>query len=140
MNLQIESSAINKIDISGYATRHALTEEHGIERYSPPSLSLDIDGTIQKCGKSVETLFGYRPHELAWQHISCLFPKFSEVALVEGNRLNPLLSYLCHCDHAFEGISKQSDIIICNLNFFLIEHKGLQNMRLIVRPVANEKS
>ena len=140
MNLQIESNATKKNDISGYATRHALTKEHGIERYSPPSLSLDIHGTIQRCGKSVEAVFGYPPHELVWQHIACLFPKFSEVALVEGNGLNPLLSYLCHCDHAFEGINRQGDIIICNLNFFLIEHKGMQNMRLIVRPVANEKS
>lgn len=134
MNLQIESSA------PPFVLPHMLSEEYPAERFSPPALSLDAQGFIQASGKSVEKLFGYRQHELVWQHISCLFPKFAEIALMEGDQLNPLLRYLCHCDHVFEAINKQSEIIICNLNFFLIEHRGTPNLKLIVRPVGGAKS
>lgn len=140
MNLQIESDAINKIDVSAYARQQTLTGAQPTEQYSPPSLSLDADGLIQECDKSVETLFGYRQHELVSHHISCLFPKLTEVALMQGNRLNPLFNYICHCDHVFKAVNKQSDIITCNLNFFLVENKGKLNLRLIVRPVANAQS
>lgn len=139
MNLQIESDAINKIDVSVYAKQQTLTDVQPTE-YSPPSLSLDADGLIQECDKSVETLFGYRQHELVWHHISCLFPKLAEVALMQGNRLNPLFNYICHCDHVFEALNRQCDIITCNLNFFLVENKGKLNLRLIVRPIANARS
>jgi hypothetical protein len=140
MNLQIESDAMNKSNISSHATRHTLADEHETERYSPPELSLDTNGYIQECDKTVERLFGYHQHELLWQHISCLFPKFLEIALLQGNRLNPMLSYICHCDYGFEAINKRSETVICNLNFFLTEHKGTPNLRMIVRSVANAKS
>jgi transcriptional regulator of aromatic amino acid metabolism len=128
---------MNKIDFSSHATLHALIDERETERYSPPALSLDTNGYIQECDNTVEKLFGYRQHELLWQHISCLFPKFSEMDLLQGNRLNPMLSYICHCDYVFEAINKQSEIVICNLKFFLMEHKGVPNLRMIVRSIAN---
>lgn len=140
MNLQIESGTMNKSNISSRATLHKLTDEHETERYSPPALSLDTNGYIQDCDKTVERLFGYRQHELLFQHISCLFPKFLEMALLQGNRLNPMLSYICHCDYVFEAINKQSETVICNLNFFLMESKGTPNLRMIVRSIANAKS
>jgi hypothetical protein len=45
-------------------------------------MTLDEQGYIRECDKSVETLFGYCQHELVWQHISCLFPKLTEFALI----------------------------------------------------------
>jgi hypothetical protein len=140
MNLQIESGTMNKRDISSQATLHTLADEHETERYSPPALSLDANGYIQECDKTVEKLFGYLQHELLWQHISCLFPKFLEMNLLQGNRLNPMLSYICHCGYAFEAINKQSETVICNLNFFLMESEGTPNLRMIVRYIANAKS
>jgi hypothetical protein len=137
MDLQIKSNAINKIDTSRFAIHHALTDEPCAERHSPPSFSLDTFGFIRSCGSSIERIFGYSRHELEWQHISCLFSKFSEVSLMLDERLNPLLSYLCHCDHVFEAIDKHGDIISCKLNIFVIENNGMPSMRLIVRPVAN---
>ena len=136
MNLQIESKTMNRTDVSSCFKRNTLTDTHPAERHSPPVLLLDADGVIRECDQSVESIFGYRQHELIWQHISCLFPKFMEIALMQGNRLNPLLNYICHCDHLFEAVSKQSGIVICNLNFFLVEHNGSPSLRLIVRPVA----
>lgn len=140
MNLQIESSAKTKHDVSSHAKRMILKAEHLTERHTPPVLLLDVNGFIQECGKSVEKIFGYQQHELVWQHISCLFPQLSDVALMQESRLNPMLNYICHCDHVFEAINKQSDIVVCHLNFLLVEHKGMQNLRLIVRPVIGAKS
>lgn len=139
MNLQTESNATNRIHNSR-TNRKMLTDENPTVRYSSPMLALDAGGFIQECGESIETIFGYRKHELVWQHISCLFPNFVEVVLMQENRLNPLLSYLCHCDHVFEAIHKQGHVVICNLNFFLVENKGTPKLRMIVRPVANAKS
>jgi PAS domain-containing protein len=137
MNLQIESAAINETDVSVYAKQQTLTDVQPTGQHSLPLLSLDADGLIRECDKSVETLFGYRRHELVLHHISCLFPKLTEIALMQGNRLNPLFNYICHCDHVFEAINRQRDIITCKLNFFLVENKGKLNVRLIVRPIAN---
>jgi PAS domain S-box-containing protein len=138
MNMLIESNAIDKIDV--YAKQQTPPDEQLVERYSPPALLLDADGFIQACNKSVEELFGYRQHELVLHHISRLFPKLTEVSLMQGTRLNPLFNYICHCDHVFKALNKQSDIITCNLNFLLVENKGKLNLRLIVRPVANVQS
>lgn len=140
MNLQIESNLITKFDTSSYLKLHTLTKEQPLERYSPPSLSLDTDGFIAQCGTSIEDLFGYTQQELMWRHICCLFPKFSEVELMQSGRMNPLLSYLCHCDHEFDAINKQGKIITCNLNFFLMDINGMPSLRLIVRPVSNPKA
>lgn len=140
MNLQIENNLITKIDTSSYLKLQTLTEEQPLERYSPPSLSLDTDGFIAQCGTAIEELFGYTRQELMWRHICCLFPKFSEVDLMQTGRLNPQLSYLCHCDHEFNAINKRGRVVTCNLNFFLIEHNGMPSLRLIVRPVGNSKA
>lgn len=140
MNLQIESEALSEIDVPVYAKQQTLTNEQPAERYSPPAISLDADGNIQACNKSVEELFGYRQQELLLHHISCLFPKLTEVALMQGNRLNPLFNYICHCDHVFKAVNKQSGIITCNLNFLLVENNGKLNLRLIVRPFADAQS
>lgn len=138
MNLQIESSANDRIQNFSRANRQILSVDNPTMRYSSPMLALNTDGFIQECGESIQTIFGYRQHELIWQHISRLFPHFSDVALMRGDRLNPMLSYLCHCDHVFEAINKQGEVVICNLNFFLVENKGVPNLRMIVRPVAND--
>ncbi|MDO8990308.1 MAG: hypothetical protein Q7U91_11830 [Sideroxyarcus sp.] len=140
MNLQIESSAKTKNMDSSQSRRLVLKAEHLTERHTPPVLLLDVNGFIQECGKTVEKIFGYRQHELVWQHISCLFPQLVDMPLMQGNHLNPMLNYICHCDHVFEAINKQSDIVVCHLNFFLVEYKGMQNLRLIVRPVAEENA
>jgi PAS domain S-box-containing protein len=140
MNLQMESSNRSRLNILPRADQQTLIDKQMTKRQSPPTLTLDANGSIQECSNSIETIFGYHPHELVWQHISCLFPRFSEVALIQGNQLNPMLNYLCHCDHVFEATDKRGDVVICNLNFFIVENKGTPNLKLIVRPVANAKS
>ncbi|HLP97817.1 MAG TPA: PAS domain-containing protein [Sideroxyarcus sp.] len=139
MDLQIENGATHinaaHLNIHSYAKRRTRNEEC-LEYSSPAAFSLDANGFILECDRSVETLFGYSQLELVWQHISCLFPKLAEVALIQSGRLNPMLNFICHCDHIFEAIDRQSGIVTCNLTFLLVENKGTQNLRLIVRPVA----
>jgi hypothetical protein len=117
-----------------------LKAEHLTERHTPPVLLLDVNGFIQECEKSVGTIFGYQQHELGWQHISILFPQLVDMPLMQGECLNPMLNYICHCDHVFEAINKQSNIVVCHLNFLLVEFKGMRNLRLIVRPLVEEKT
>jgi PAS domain S-box-containing protein len=109
----------------------------GWSSYTPIEFSLDENGFIQECSKSVEMVLGYHQQELVWQHISCLFPKLSEVALVQEHRMNQMLSDTCRCGHAFDALSKHGDLIKCNLSFLLTENEGISTLKLIVRPVAN---
>ncbi len=139
MSSLTQSKALRIMDDPVRASNPRMTDEQGMERNFPASLSLDTRGLIRTCAKPVEEMFGYRHQELIWQHISRLFPKFSEVAIIKGGRLNPLLNYLCHCDHPFDAMNKQGEVITCNLNLFLIENNGQNCLRLIVRPLAGAK-
>jgi hypothetical protein len=136
MNMLTENFATRTMDSASHAVRHAVKTERKSEHHSPAVLLLDVNGYIQECGNSIEELCGYSQHELLWQHISCLFPKLGEIDLLQNGKLNPMLNYICHCDHIFEAMHKKSGIIVCNLNFFMVEHAGGQNLRLIVRPVV----
>jgi PAS domain S-box-containing protein len=140
MNMLTESFATKMVDAAAQAVRNSMNTEQHATRFSPPVLLLDADGFIQECGHSIEQIFGYSQHELLWQHISCLFPKLGEVDLIQQGRVNPMLNYICHCDHIFEVINKQGGITVCNLNFFMLDHTGTKNLRLIVRPVAAANS
>ncbi|MBI5890693.1 MAG: hypothetical protein HZB47_08460 [Nitrosomonadales bacterium] len=135
MDLQVD----NKIDTLPSTTLKMLADQRAAGWRSPPALALDAGGFIQECGMCAETIFGYRQHELFWQHISCLIPSFADIPLMQGNRIDPMLNYICHCDHVFEAVDKQGKVVACNLNFFLVENKGVSSLRLIVRPVANAR-
>lgn len=140
MNLQTERD--NILEIGSYSSsRHPeWTERQLLDVYAPPMLSLDDRGTIQECNISVEQLLGYPRNELVWQHISCLIPQFAEIDLILQDELNPLLTYICQCDHVFEAINKHGEIIKCNLNFFGIRQEGTTSLRLILRPIDNAQS
>jgi PAS domain S-box-containing protein len=134
MNLQIKHEAIRDIN-SSFSTQQQWIDGQLSEVYAPPMLSLDDRGIIRECNKSVEKLSGYQRNELVWQHISCLIPQFAEIDLVLQDEVNPLLTYICHCDHVFEAIDKHGEIITCNLNLFTIRQDGTTTLRLILRPV-----
>lgn len=134
MNLWMKGNATSEIDSSSYSKQRKLTDDHLTELNDTPALLLDDQGIIKECSQSFEKLFGYNRSELVWQHISCLFPQLSEIDLILEDRLNPLLNYICYCDHIFEALNSRSDIIICNLSFVRIEYDGRRFLRLIVRP------
>lgn len=140
MNLQAERDTIRELDSLTSSKQQEWTNKQLFDVYAPPMLSLDDHGIIQECNISVEKLLGYPRRELVWQHISCLIPQIAEIDLVLQDELNPLLTYICHCDHVFEAIDKHGDIIRCNLNFFSIRQEGTTTLRLILRPIENAQS
>lgn len=106
------------------------------EQNGPPALMLDEVGIIRDCSKSVERLFGYRPDELVWQHISCLFPQFSKVELIQKGQINQKLNFISRCGHIFMGLNKQGNPIPTELNFVRLEHNGVCNLRLVLHSAA----
>jgi PAS domain S-box-containing protein len=130
----INDYSLKKNEISSYAEQQLpIDEEHVVEMHDAPAFLMNVQGIIRSCNKSAERRFGYPQSDLLWQHISCLFPQFADVELVMQNHLNPLLNYLCRCDHIFEAINKKGEIISCNLTFFSIEREGMHLLRLVVR-------
>jgi PAS domain S-box-containing protein len=121
------------IEVNG-ATNDELLGKRAAEWDEPPALVLNEKGEIQDCNASVERLFGYRMNELVWQHISCLFPQLSEVALVQQGGINPTLGFISRCGHVFLGLTKQGKPIQNELSIIRLEHKGSCTLRLILRP------
>lgn len=138
MNLAKYSNA--PIDTNAFPVSERLERTHIASWHEPPALTLDERGMIRDCSKSGETLFGYRRHNLVWQHVSMLFPQLSEVALVQQQRLNPLLNFLCRCGKLFQTQNRQGDIFFSKLSFVHLEYDGMYTLRLIVLPSDNTKS
>lgn len=137
MNLHSESNNVIELTARSFNEIEKQHERQLTERHEPPMLLLDEDGMIKDCSKSVERLFGYRLNEIIWQHVSCLFPKFLETALIQKGRVNPKFNYIAHCGHIFQGVSKQGQTIPTRLNFICIERDEF-TMKLILRPFSNE--
>lgn len=120
--------------------QHPLDEERVVEMHDAPAFLMNVQGIIRSCNKSAERRFGYPQSELLWRHISCLFPQFADVELVMQDHLNPLLNYLCRCDHVFDVIDKNGETVGCNLTFFSVEREGMQLLRLVVRSSDDANS
>ncbi len=122
------------------AERLKRTHKYSAKWHEPPALTLDERGMICDCSESGESLFGYRRHDLTWQHVSKLLPQLSGVALVLEGRINPLLQFLCHCGHLFQVQNRLGDTFPSGLSFVHLEHDGIHTLRLIVRPSDNAKT
>lgn len=140
MNLVKKSNTVFEANAPSYAVRQELTDEYPAEWYESPVLTMDERGMIRDCNKSVERLFGYRYHELVWQHVSMLFPQLAGVALVQEGRFNPLLNFLCHCGHLFQSQNRQGDTLTSELSFVQLDHDGSRTLRLIVRYSGNAEA
>jgi PAS domain S-box-containing protein len=131
----------NGTEIETNATSREVRQEHtdiySTEWHDRLALTLDERGVIRDCNKSGEKLFGYRRHDLVWQHISNLLPQLLGVDLIQDGRVNPLLDYLCHCGHLFQVQNRQGDAIPSELCFVHLEHNGNRTLRLIVHPSCN---
>ena len=140
MNLVKKSNNVIETNAPSYAVGREWTDEHPAEWYEPPTLALDERGMICNCNKSGERLFGYRPHDLVWQHVSMLFPQLTGVAVVQEGRFNPLLYFLCLCGKLFQSQNRQGDTFLSNLSFVRLENDSKPILRLIVSPSDNAKS
>jgi PAS domain S-box-containing protein len=134
--MNLEKKSDNLIDLpnrSGNQMRKVFGES-SVELNEPPVLLLDEAGMIKDCNKSVERLFGYRLSELAWQHVSRLFPQLSGAALIQKGQVNPKIGYISRCGHIFHGLDKQGNAVPAEMTLIRLEHDGLCTLRLILRP------
>ncbi|MGC2456413.1 MAG: PAS domain-containing protein [Gallionellaceae bacterium] len=112
-------------------------QQHVAEWHEPATLTLDELGMIHDCSKSGESLFGYRRSDLMLQHVSWLFPQLSDVVLVENSRINPRLSFLCHCGHHFMAHGREGRTFLSKLSFVLLDIAEKGVLKLIVWPDGN---
>jgi hypothetical protein len=112
-------------------------ERHVAEWHEPATLTLDELGMIHDCSNSGEKLFGYCRSDLVLQHVSRLFPQLSDVVLVENSRINPRLSFLCHCGHLFVAQGREGHTFFSKLSFVLLDIAEKEVLKLIVWPVGH---
>lgn len=111
------------------------TDTESAQATEPVVLMLDEGGVIFDCSRSCERLFGYFRSDLLRQHVSKLFPQFSQVALIQKCRINPRIAFLCHCGHRFRAQGRQGDTIFSELSFVQLDNAERKALRMIVRPV-----
>ncbi len=105
--------------------------------HEPATLMLDMDGMIRDCSKSGESLFGFIRSDLVLQHISRLFPQLADIVLVEKNRINPRLYYICHCGHHFTAQDREGNTFLSKLNFVYLDNAENGILKLMVQPFRN---
>ena len=100
----------------------------------PAELMIDEKGKILDCSTTSESIFGYTHRELISQNVSALIPQLSEVELVQKDRPNPLLKYLCHCGHLFKAKRKDGKIFDSELSLVDLYHSKKHFLKLFVLP------
>jgi PAS domain S-box-containing protein len=94
------------------------------------SLTLDDQGVIRDASRSCEQFFGYQPDELAGRHVSTLLPQLRETELVQEDRINSRLAYLCHCATPFQARQRGG---LCFASELFINRLGNDNIVALVR-------
>jgi PAS domain-containing protein len=97
------------------------------------ALVLDDRGMIQECSGASEDLFGYRPNELVWQHVSLVLPQLAEVRLVENGQINSRLHFLCSLGGYFRALTRSGEQFASDLFLNDLGKPGAPRLRLIVR-------
>ncbi len=106
------------------------------EKSEVAALTLDEEGNILDCNFAAETLFGYESSELLSRHISLLFPQFGDSSLLDGGKLNPKISFMCHCGHLFRVRDSMSRPLVGELHIVELGNSGMRTFRVIV-PVES---
>jgi len=130
-NTEIETNAFS------YAVWQEQGNEYPTEWTEPAVLTLDESGTIQDHCESCSRLFGYRHIDLVMQHVSMLIPRLLGVELVQRERINPLINFLCRCKYTFLAQKLHGDTFPCRLSFTRLEYDGRATLKLMVHPVNN---
>jgi PAS domain-containing protein len=98
-------------------------------------LTLTDKGMIRECNDAVGRLFGCDPSQLIWQHVSAFLPQLAEIMLLQGEQINPRLSFLSRIGHHFEAIGPAGASFVSELFFHIVENPGRRHLRVIIRPV-----
>lgn len=103
-------------------------------------LTLHYNGMITDCNKAGGRLLGCLPSELIWQHISRLLPQLKNIALTQGQDLNPYLRFLSRVGYKFEVIGSKGVHMICKVFFCEIGSMGHRFLRVIICPLTQEQA
>ena len=103
-------------------------------------LTLHYNGMISDCNKAGGKLLGCLPSELIWQHISRLLPQLKNIALMQGQNLNPYLRFLSRVGYKFDVISLKGAHLVCKVFFCEIGCMGHRFLRVIICPIAQEQT
>lgn len=95
-------------------------------------IALDDLGVIQNCNAMCEPMFGYRQDELPGRHISILLPQLQDTEVVQGERVNSHLAFLCHSGIPFNA--QRLDGRQFTIELF-INRLGTHNVVVLVRSL-----
>ena len=97
-------------------------------------LTVHYNGMIAECNRAGGRLLGCLPSELVWQPISRLLPKLQNVALVQGQNVNPYLSFLSRAGYLFDLQNLKGAHIACRVFFCEVGCMGQRFLRVIICP------
>jgi len=98
-------------------------------------IALDDRGVIRNGNEMCESMFGYRQDELPGRHVSTLLPQLQDTELVQGERVNSHLAFLCHSGIPFQAQRRDGRHFPIEL---FINRLGSHNVVVLVRSL--EKS
>ncbi len=99
-------------------------------------LTLYDNGMIRDCSRVCAELLGCAASKLTWQHISIFLPQLADVALVNGERINPNLHFLSRIGHHFEAVGISGVHFACELFFNEVEILSQHCLRIIIQPIT----
>jgi len=98
-------------------------------------IALNDHGVIRNGNEMCESMFGYRQDELPGRHVSTLLPQLQDTELVQGERVNSHLAFLCHSGIPFKARRRDGGQFTIEL---FINRLGSHNVVVLVRSL--EKS
>lgn len=93
-------------------------------------IALDDLGVIHNCNEICESMFGYRQDELPGRHVSTLLPQLQDTEVVQGERVNSHLAFLCHSGIPFKARRRDGGQFTIEL---FINRLGTHNVVVLVR-------
>lgn len=129
MNARLVSSIVEYQALS--AVKHighkALDEDRLI-------LTVNDNGMISECNRAAGKLLGCMPSELIWQPLSKLLPKLQNVALVQGQNVNPYLNFLSRAGYLFDLQTTKGVHLACKVFFCVVGCMEQHFLRVIICP------
>ena len=95
-------------------------------------IALDDLGIIRNGNEICEQMFGYRQDELPGQHVSTLLPQLQDTELVQRDRVNSHLAFLCHSGIPFQARRRDGKQFPIEL---FINRLGSHNVVVLVRSL-----
>ncbi|HQS38379.1 MAG: hypothetical protein B7Y16_09850 [Methylotenera sp. 24-45-7] len=103
-------------------------------------LTVNYNGIIAECNRAGGKMLGCLPTELIWQPLSKLLPKLQNIALVQGQNVNPYLNFLSRAGYLFDLQTLQGVHMACRVFFCVVGSMGQHFLRVIICPQASQNT